>query len=1209
MSQKHKLHMPLPRAFRLLILAAAAALLSTTAWGQQTKRTPGESDEGPSAASESELAIRNMSRVAASAAQIRAVLASNPGLLVELKRWIAQDAASHGQVVRDVDLMDDSIFDRLETDIRFRSVATSLLQKYGYMVPDINPESQAGKEQALLLQERTKWMAQSQEEELAQARTRQNSFQAPQNTAYCGPRLPETCPPSPTRAPQGLPGQTAPENGPAPNAPWPPAGPNGSSSREIRMTQIAQPDSDATDVFFPLSASALAGSGAFPRNTNVSLNSRQNGPFGDNAGSDTNPNPMTAMLSGLGGSADSLSSLGGSSSLDGNMGAGALLQSGALGAGFSAPSQTSNTPYAYLTETERLRRFSATPAIQPVELVRKANPYVDVPSLYDMYVQATPRPTTPKRFGAQIFEGGTRDVDVIPMDLPAGPDYVLGPGDGLSINLWGSISQRLTRTVDREGRIALPEVGPLLVSGKSIAEVQESAQQALRSQFRDVSVDVSLSRLRTVRVYEVGDLQSPGAYDVSALSTPLSALFEAGGPTDKGSMRILKHFHGNQLVQIVDAYDLLLHGVKGNMERLESGDTILVSPIGPQVTIEGMVRRPAVYELRDEKTLADAIELAGGLLPVAALRHIEVERTVAHEKRTMLSLDIPEAGGSLEADKKLQSFGIQDGDRIRIFPIAPYDQDTIYVEGHVVRPGKYSYRENMHVTDVIASHQDLLPEPSMQYAEIIRLHPPDFRPTVESFSLGEALAHPDKSPVLQPLDTVRVFSRFDFEDPPMVSVLGEVRTPGDYRTSGEIHLSDAIHLAGGLGPEAATGDAQVFRSLPDGKSEIFSINLSRALEGDSVENIVLAPRDRLLIHRTANAVDPQTASIEGEVTNPGRYPLTDNLRVSDLIRAAGGLMPSADSVTGDLVRFEWADQNKLIGQHETVDLPAALKGAANSNALLHNGDVLTIRQLPGWNDLGASIALKGEVKHPGTYGIRPGEKLSSIIERAGGFQPDAYAFGVILQRTEVREVESQARNEMILRIKDSQASLQLLPESTPQEKQAKLVALQQWQTALNEVSANPPVGRVVIRISSEINHWKNTPADIEVRSRDTLIIPKRPNVVMVTGQVFNPTAVLYHPGKSAKWYLSQSGGPTQLANKKAIFVIRADGSVIGSKSGPWTGLWSGDSLNSALQPGDTVVVPDKAVGGGLQWQTVLLSAQVASSAASIASAVFIALHP
>jgi hypothetical protein len=198
---------------------------------------------------------------------------------------------------------------------------------------------------------------------------------------------------------------------------------------------------------------------------------------------------------------------------------------------------------------------------------------------------------------------------------------------------------------------------------------------------------------------------------------------------------------------------------------------------------------------------------------------------------------------------------------------------------------------------------------------------------------------------------------------------------------------------------------------------------------------------------------------------------------------------------------------------------------------------------------------------------------------------------------------------MILRVKDAEASIQLLPEGTPQEKQAKQVALQQWQTALNDVSANPPIGRVVIHISPEVNHWKNTPADLEVRSGDTLVIPKRPNVVMVTGQVFNPTGVLYQPGKSAKWYLSQSGGPTQLANKKAIFVIRADGSVIGSKSGPFSDLLTGDSLNSALRPGDTVVVPDKAVGGGLQWQSVLLATQIAGAAASIASAIFIGIHP
>ena len=174
-------------------------------------------------------------------------------------------------------------------------------------------------------------------------------------------------------------------------------------------------------------------------------------------------------------------------------------------------------------------------------------------------------------------------------------------------------------TVDREGRVSLPEVGPVEVSGKSLADVQQNVQQVLRTQFRDESVDVSLARLRTIRVYEVGDVANPGAYDISSLSTPLNALFAAGGPTTRGSLRIVKHYRGNQLVETVDLYDLLLHGVKANIQPLENGDTVLVPPVGPQVTVEGMVRRPAIYELKDEKTLASVLELAGGLLPMATL--------------------------------------------------------------------------------------------------------------------------------------------------------------------------------------------------------------------------------------------------------------------------------------------------------------------------------------------------------------------------------------------------------------------------------------------------------------------------------------------------------------------------------------------------------------------------------------------------------------
>jgi protein involved in polysaccharide export with SLBB domain len=613
------------------------------------------------------------------------------------------------------------------------------------------------------------------------------------------------------------------------------------------------------------------------------------------------------------------------------------------------------------------------------------------------------------------------------------------------------------------------------------------------------------------------------------------------------------------------------------------------------------VRRPAVYELKDEKSLADVLELAGGILPAATLRHIEVQRLEAHQKQTMLSVEIPENDAADEAAKKLGSFAIQDGDRIRIFPIAPYNEDAIYLEGHVVRPGRYSYRAGMRVTDVIASYKDLLPEPAARYAEIVRLHAPDFHPTVESFDLGSAFENPSAAPQLEAMDTVRIFSRFDFENPPTVSVLGEVRSPGTFETSGALHLADAVHLAGGLAPDAETGDAQVFRYLPDGKFKIFSVSLGEALAGSPAENILLESRDRLLIHRNPDAEEPTSVYVRGEIGKPGRYPLTTNMRVADLIRVAGGLKPSADPQVADLTRYDWSNPSKLTGEHEVVAIPAALGGNAAANAVLKNGDVLTVRELPGWEDLGAYIAVKGEVKHAGAYGIQPGERLSSILERAGGFSPDAYPFGAILERAQVRELELKSREEMILRVKSAQDDLQLAPETDPKQKLAKEVAAGQWQSAMAALVANPPVGRVTIRISAPIKRWKNTPADIEVRAGDVLVVPKRPSSVMVTGQVFNPTAVSYRPGKSAKWYLGQSGGPTSQANKKAIFVIRADGSVFGSRNG----LFSGETLSAALEPGDTVVVPEKALTPGPQWTNLLLGAQAASS---IASAVFIALH-
>jgi len=1089
-------------------------------------------------------------------AELKAILLKDGGLLVELKRWVATDAANHGQIVSDSDLSDDAIYDRLETDVEFRAVATALVQRYGYLRPMLNPLSDEAKQRDLLIQERTKWIAQRQEEELARARQRETPGTSEMQPEPARNRSPQTD----SRDPMA-PAEPAVPNEPA-NASEP-ALPNPSNAPDSFLRTQLDRTGEANAEPFALPFSTLE---------NVNANSADA------------PSPQPRMRE-----------------AQPEM-TGRQPSAPAANGGFDRTNDGLLAPSAPVTRRRpEIAEYPAVTSAPQPDLIRTLTPYTDVPSLYDMYVQAVPRLPIPRRFGADVFESASRDPQLIPMDLPVGPEYVVGPGDGLAVDLWGSVSQRLYRTVDREGRISLPEVGPILVSGKSLVSVQQSLQQILRTQFRDVSADISLARLRTIRIYEVGDVTHPGAYDISSLSTPLNALFAASGPTERGSMRLIKHYRGTQLVQTVDLYDLLLHGVKADLQRLENGDTVQVPPIGPRVTMEGMVRRPAVYELRDEKSLSDAIELAGGLLPTAVLRHIEVQRIVDHEKQTMMSLDLPDAEDAAKVMQAMDAFQIHDGDRIRIYPIAPYNQDSIYLEGHILRPGRYSFRAGMRVTDVISSYEDLLPEPAGRYAEIIRLNPPDFHPSVEGFNLAKALADPAHAPQLHPMDAIRIFSRFDFENPPTVSVMGDVRAPGTYRTSGEVRLADAIHFAQGLSPDAQTADAQVFRYLPDGKFKIFSVSLGKALDGDAAENILLQPRDRLLVHKNPNAVEPATVYVQGEVAKPGRYPLTTNMRVAELVQVGGGLKPSADTQTADLTRYQWSAESKLTGAQQEIALSAALDNHSDSNLPLHNGDVLTIRQLPGWNDLGASITLKGEVKHPGTYGIRPGERLSSILERAGGFQPDAYPYGAVLQRQQVRDIESRSQAEILKRLRDEQTTLELLPETDERQKQAKAVALQQAQSSIEQLSASPVVGRVTIRVTSQIDRWKGTPADIEARAGDTLTVPKAPSYVMVTGQVYTPTAVSYRPGKSAKWYLTQSGGPTQMGNKKAIFVVRADGSIFGAKNS----LWSGESLSSALRPGDTVVVPERAIAGGQQWQSVLLSAQAASA---IASTVFIALR-
>ncbi len=1149
---------------RALLVAAVLLAFEKGAVGQQPRsRTTATTDKSNVSQSlQSELSKDNYDRVSASPAQIREVLVKDPGMMVELKRWIAKEASDTGRVVDDEDLTDNAVFDRLTTDVKFRSVATRLVQRYGYLRPIVDPDSDLGKEQELLIKERVRRLVQIEAQQDAEASKPTRATQAkevPCDWNYDRDCVPET----PQRTKRD---NDSPFNGNGPSRELTPNYPN--------QDRPVQPSSPIMQTETNSDRSPFEGVG----DSGFSLQNITNPmkPLGDSKNPSNLP-PDPSSMNPLDQTRGEMNRGSGNETVSGDTNASTTSN--------ARPEIDGRTPY------RRPPRLAKDRDLTSANMVRPPNPYSDIPSLYDLYVQAPSRDGAPQRFGTEVFRDGLRDPRSVPMDLPVGPDYVVGPGDSLAIDLWGGISTKLVRVVDRQGRVTLPEAGPLLVSGRSLGEVQLAVQKAIGTQYRDTSADVSVSRLRTVRVYVVGEVEEPGAYDISSLSTALNALVAAGGVTPRGSLRTLKHMRGKQEIEEIDAYDLLLRGVSPDAKRLENGDTLMVPPMGPQVIVTGMVRRPAIYELNGEKSVADVMEIAGGILPAAALRHVEVQRLEAHEKRTMLSLDL-----SLEnnAAPQLISFKVQDGDEIHIFPISAYNQDTIYLQGHVQRPGRYSYREGMKLTDLIAGYKDILPEPAAHYGEIIRLNPPDFRPSVVSFDLATAMKDPGRAPALQQLDTVRIFSRFDFEPAPSVSVVGEVRVPGTYRTSGQVSLRDAVFLAGGLTPDAGLKTAQLFRINVDGSSEIFSVNLAEALSGSETENILLRPRDRLLIHRNEARVDPSVVEITGEVANPGRYPFTGNMHVEDLIRAAGGLKRSADTNTADLTRYAASGGSSSQMQ---VSLASVQNGNASENMLLHSGDVLAIRQVPGWSDIGAAVRVSGEVIHPSTYGIEPGERLSSVLERAGGYSKQAYPYGAVLMRREVREMEARNQMELIARMKAERIQLKALPEGDTDQKNAKLNALAQTDSTLSQLTTNPPIGRVVIHIQPNINEWKNTSADIALRDGDVLVIPKKANVVIVNGQVFNPTAISAQKGRSASWYLSQAGGLTPIADKKGVFVIRADGSVISARNNG-SGWWSGNPMSAALRPGDTVVVPEKTPKiGGVNWTTVVQTAQMASSIA------------
>lgn len=733
---------------------------------------------------------------------------------------------------------------------------------------------------------------------------------------------------------------------------------------------------------------------------------------------------------------------------------------------------------AGLTENQAARRLEAEPALRPLVAevmllpLERFGADALMPFGYDMF-----------RDLALTFFPAT--------DVPVPADYTLGPGDEVRVQLYGKQNSVHNFMVSREGEINFPEIGPVVVAGLRFSELRDLIEERVAEQMIGVSASVTLGQVRAIRVFVLGDVERPGSYVVTGLSTMMNALFVGGGVSESGSLRNVQLKRAGRTVQTLDVYDLLLHGDSSRDARLQSNDVLFVPPRGPTVAVAGEVQRPAVYELSDERTLDEVLRLAGGLTATAYPGSVRVERIDSAGGRAVQSVDMNAMTG--------RQVSVKNGDRVTV-PTVPTDvlTDHVTLGGHVQRPGPFEWRPGMRLTDLIRSVNDLKPDADRSYVLIERQF--DLTGPIQVFSvdLEAALAHPGgpDDPLLQNLDRATVFD------------LGSGRVS------------------------------------------------------------IVAPILRRLRQQATFGSPAQEVEITGMVHAPGTYPLEQGMKISDLIRAGGNLNESAYGLTAEVTRYQIEAGTRRVIDLQEVDLAAVLAGESTADLALQPFDRLSIRQVSQWRRKG-EVTIAGEVQFPGSYTIEAGEKLSSVLARAGGLTDLAFPEGVVFLRVDLKEREREQINRLAARLETDLATMTLRAGQAAaiQGARAPDMSFSMGQSLLGQLRRAEPLGRLVIDLPGLLAG--NQELDITLRDGDRLLIPEYKQEVMVLGEVHFATSHLLKQGLKRDDYVAASGGTTVNADEDQIYVVRANGSVVGSNGSRWFSRGS----NFEIRAGDAIIVP------------------------------------
>ncbi|AKE52357.1 SLBB domain-containing protein [Kangiella geojedonensis] len=792
-----------------------------------------------------------------------------------------------------------------------------------------------------------------------------------------------------------------------------------------------------------------------------------------------------------------------------------------------------------------------------------------------------------KKFGYDLFAGVPTTYTPV-SNIPVPSNYIVGPGDTVKVQLFGKENNSYELTVERDGTIQFPQLGPINVAGLSYTELKQSLNQRISEQYIGVQSNVSLGELRSIQIFLLGESFKPGAYTVSSLSTVMNALYVSGGLTGIGSLRNIQLKRNGKVISTVDLYDLLLRGDTSNDQRLQSGDVIFIPSVKKVASVAGEVVRPATYELKGEKTVSELIDLAGGLLPNAYKSDARIERVSKSGQQTVVDLNLNTGTG---LNTKIKS-----GDLLKIFPAVEREENVIELIGHVYRPGLIKWTKGLKLSDVLKSELKLRPHANIDAVIVFR--ETDALGNIEPYIVNlRTIWAGDNEFKLHSRDKVIVLSN-QITEKDISLYLERAKTAQLERASFQKELESITNkdeLTTNIGGYAGL-ESKIQRKKQKEDLEGRVLN-SESVEFDELklaqikQEIRNEPLSKFIAQLRSQASNQSVAKlvkISGGVKFPGQYPYQKNMSVLQLIQLAGGLTEVAYLANAEVTTRTFSVDGGVNIRHKGISLQEVFLG--ESGATLSPFDEVNIKVSPNITEE-IYVDVTGEVRYPGRYRVARGETLSQLINRVGGFTKYAHPKATVFSRKTLRQHEQKKLEQLQAKLRQDIAISEL--EDTNIGKSADIESA---QSLLNILSSTEATGRLVIDIDSIL---ADNSEDIILKSGDKLIVPSFRQEVTVVGEVQVATSHLYSEKFDYQDYIDRSGGEKDTANSDAIYIVKADGSVVLPNQSSWL-----SHNDSEIEPGDTIVVPlDTSRVDGLElWSKVSqIVYQLALGAAAVNS--------